>query len=169
MTAYGVFAPHLLSLSIWPDEETATSFDAHADLAAMQADLGVADTIVSYGPLDRQFRSPGAPYQMHFHAGAIYELCALWRGPEWSEDRERAFFEMVMTPRRRHCGGPGVVFVGARGDYRPNLLSLSEWPRLEAFFSFVEDPDQAALGERRRLAFSRMDATATRLLEAAQT
>ncbi len=162
-TMYGAFTPHLIVLSAWTDVEALGSFVTSSAVAALYETSGIADAARTTGRLDRAFHASAKPFDMFFRAGAAYELCALWRGPQWTPERQAAFFESVAPSRERHRAGPGLVINPERGDYCPNMLCLSEWPALEEFRAFVEDPEHTEVSRIRDRAFERMDATATRV------
>lgn len=161
-TMYGVCAPHLLCLSAWSDEGTLDAFTNDPAMTAVRQDLG-AGVARATGHLNREFHSSDQPFPMRFDAGRVYEMCALWDREGCTAEQRQAFFDAARPSLTRHGAGPGFAIVPERGDYLPSLLCLSEWPSLENFAGFVGDADHVEVGRKRFVAFSRMDATATRL------
>ena len=168
-TMYGLFAPSLLTISSWPDAGSLEAFEADDDLATLRREVSIADVAYTRARIHPSFHSSPSPFSMDFDADSTYELCALWRADHWSAEREQAFFESVVSSRTRHQAGEGIVLSPFAGDYVPDLLCLSQWPSLENFAGFVEDPEHEQVSRARALAFSRMDATATRLFQADTT
>jgi hypothetical protein len=162
-TMYGVFAPDLLCFSAWPDEGSLESFLADRRAAALRDEAGVADVGTASGRLDRSFHASDEPFTMRYNAGFVYELCALWNREGCTPEQRQGFFDSVVPSLTRHRAGPGMGIVPTRGEYRPHLLCLSEWPSLENFAGFIADADHVEVSRKRFAAFTRMDATATRL------
>jgi hypothetical protein len=162
-TMYGVLAPDLLCLSAWPDERSLESFMSAADTIALRAEAGIADVAFTSGRLERTFHASDQAFTMRFDAGCVYELCALWVRDACSPEDRQAFFDSVAPSLARHGAGPGMVIAPTHGEYVPNMLCFSEWPSLEHFAAFIADADHVEVSRKRFVAFSRMDATATRL------
>jgi len=162
-TMYGVFAPDLLCLSAWPDEGSLESFLVDRRAAALREEVAIADVASASGRLDRSFHASNEAFTMRYNAGFVYELCALWSREGCSPEERQGFFDSVGPSLARHGAGPGMGIVPTRGEYLPNLLCLSEWPSLENFAGFIADADHVEVSRKRFAAFTRMDATATRL------
>jgi hypothetical protein len=162
-TMYGVLAPDLLCFSAWPDERSLETFMADPGTTALRAQVGIADVAFTSGRLERTFHASDQPFTMRFDAGSVYELCALWFREACSPGDRQAFFDSVAPSLARHGAGPGMVIAPMHGEYVPSLLCVSEWPSLEHFAGFIADADHVEVSRKRFVAFSRMDATATRL------
>lgn len=165
-TMYGDFTPHLLCFSAWPDEASIDRFEADPRLEALRDRVEVAYAAATRGRLHRRFHASPDPFEMTFDTRYCYELCALWHGSAWSQEKQQVFFDETVPSRTRHGAGPGLIFEPSGGEYVPDLLCLSEWPSREHFAAFVDDPEHREVSRKRDAAFARMDATATRLYSA---
>jgi len=99
-----------------------------------------------------------------FHDERVSELACQWLKPDGGP-KLMDYFQQVFPVAQRYG-----VEAKARltpesapiGDFQPHVIAMVEWPRLESFDAFMEDPDYRRLYPLRDAALDRLTVTHSR-------
>ena len=104
-------------------------------------------------------RSQTMKKQITFHPDRVYEVTGIWVKPDQMPALQAYFGEVFPIAAKDYGVKPlfslEPVNVYA-GDFEPQIMFVNEWPSLEAFKGFVNDPRAKALFPRRDAAVSRL-------------
>ena len=106
---------------------------------------------------------------IRFDPDHVYEVTGIWVREGQGPALDAYFGEVFPLAAERYGVKPlfGLEPVSAHaGDFLPQVMFVNEWPSLDAFQSFVSDPEAKALFPRRDAAVSRLVVTQYRVPEA---
>jgi uncharacterized protein (DUF1330 family) len=98
---------------------------------------------------------------IEFKQDKVYEFAALWVKP--SKEKQLAeYFNQAFPIAMQHGVRPVINFTpesSYAGDFKPVMFFVNEWPSLEAFNQFINDPQEKKLIPQRDEALERLAVT----------
>ena len=99
-----------------------------------------------------------------FHDTRVTELACQWLKPDHATKLTDYFQQVFPVAQRYGVEGKARLVPESApvGDLKPQVIALVEWPRLESFDAFMEDPDYRRLYPLRDAALDRLAVTHAR-------
>jgi uncharacterized protein (DUF1330 family) len=98
---------------------------------------------------------------IEFKQGKVYEFAALWVKPG-KEAQLMQYFNQAFAIAMKYGIQPVLNFTpesSYAGDFKPTMFFVNEWPSLEAFKQFINDPRERSLIPQRDDALIRLAVT----------
>lgn len=102
--------------------------------------------------------------EITFHDSRICELACQWVRPDGGP-KLIEYFQQVFPVAQRYGVEAKVRLVPETslvGEFKPDVIAMVEWPRLESFDAFMDDPDYRRLCPMRDAALDRLVVTHAR-------
>lgn len=106
---------------------------------------------------------------IQFHQDRVYEFAALWVKPG-KEAQLMEYFNQAFAIAMEYGIQPVLNFTPENsyaGDFQPSMFFVNEWPSLEAFNRFINDPREKKLIPQRDGSLERLSVTHARVQEPA--
>ncbi len=99
-----------------------------------------------------------------FHDTRVSELACQWLKPDGATKLMDYFQQVFPVAQRYGVEGKARLVPESTpaGDLKPQVIAVLEWPRLESFDAFMEDPDYRRLYALRDAALDRLTVTHAR-------
>lgn len=152
-TFAGDVRPSMFFVNEWPSEEAFRNFVSDREV---KKHFPVRDDALEQ-LINTHTRVP-QPVKVSLKEGDIVEFAALWIKPG-KGGQLNEYFGQAMPVAMKYGLKPLSPFqpIGAyAGDFMPQMMSLNQWPSMEAFRKFIKDPQLGKLIPKRDDALTRM-------------
>ena len=147
-------SPQVIGIAEWPSPASFDSFMADPEYRKLYP---LRDEALE--KLNVTHVKASAEASLEIKEGAIYEITGLWVRPDGGNERLQKYFEQVTPIAAKHGGRPLARFITQRapfGDFQPTFVGFTEWPSLDAFEAFQNDPAFLKLKPMRDGALSKL-------------